>query len=181
MRIYIDLFKTWFSLGAFTFGGGYAMLPLLEKEVVEKHGWASEEELLDYFAIAQCTPGIIAVNTATFIGYKLKGIMGAIVATLALVTPSVIIITLIAGAISAFEGNVYVEHMLNGIRIAVCVLMSTTLYKMMTKNIKTRLHLIITIIAFVTSYFFKISTAILLVIAILFGIALLKLRELKHD
>ena len=181
MQIYWELIKTWFMVGAFTFGGGYAMLPLLEKEVVEKHNWASEEELLDYFAIAQCTPGIIAVNTATFIGYKLKGIKGAIVSTLALVTPSIIIISLIAGMIEIFTDNVYVAHALNGIRIAVCVLMSTTLYKMMQKNLKNKVHYIVAILAFGLSYFFKISTAIMVVMAILLGIAIDKARRLKNE
>ena len=179
MQIYWELFKTWFSLGAFTFGGGYAMLPLLQKEMVEKYHWASEEELLDYFAIAQCTPGIIAVNTATFIGYKLKGVKGAIVATFALVLPSLIIITLIAGAINSFGDNEIVKHALNGIRIAVCVLMSTTLYKMMQKNLKSPIHFVVMVLAFVLSYFFKLSTALLVVVAILFGIALNKVKEAK--
>ena len=94
MKELFKLFLTFAKVGCFTFGGGYAMLPLLQKEVVEKNNWATEEELMDYFAIGQCTPGIIAVNTSTFIGYKRKGIIGGIAATLGMVFPSIIIITI---------------------------------------------------------------------------------------
>ena len=89
----LSLFRTFFSIGALTFGGGYAMLPMLQREVVEKHGWATEEELLNYFAIGQCTPGIIAVNTATFVGYRRRGVPGGIAATVGVVAPSLVIIT----------------------------------------------------------------------------------------
>ena len=83
MKQLFDLFFTFVRIGGLTFGGGYAMLPMLQKEVVDKKKWASEEELMDYYAIGQCTPGVIAVNTATFIGYKISGISGAVSATLA--------------------------------------------------------------------------------------------------
>lgn len=99
MKEYLKLFFTFAKIGCFTFGGGYAMLPLLQREIVEKNSWAEEEELMDYFAIGQCTPGIIAVNTATFIGYKRKGIIGGIFATLGLIFPSLVIITIIAAFI----------------------------------------------------------------------------------
>lgn len=99
MKTLIDLFFTFCRIGGLTFGGGYAMLPMIQKEIVEEKKWATEEEVLDYYAVGQCTPGIIAVNTATFIGYKVQGIIGAIVATLGVVFPSLIIITIIAGLI----------------------------------------------------------------------------------
>ncbi|MBR6409205.1 MAG: chromate transporter [Alphaproteobacteria bacterium] len=105
MKILINLFITFFKTGLFTFGGGYAMLPILKDEVVTKHHFATEDELLNYFSIGQCTPGIIAVNVATFCGYKLKKVVGAIVATLALVLPSLIIITLVASVLSHFMEN----------------------------------------------------------------------------
>ena len=92
MNQYLDLFLTFAKVGVMTFGGGYAMLPILQREVVERKGWATEEELMDYFAIGQCTPGIIAVNTATFIGQKLNGVFGGIFATLGFVFPSLVII-----------------------------------------------------------------------------------------
>ena len=97
MKELFNLFIAFAKVGVLTFGGGYAMLPILQREIVEKNNWASDEELMDYYAIGQCTPGVIAVNTATFIGQKNKGIMGGIMATLGVVTPSLIIITAIAG------------------------------------------------------------------------------------
>ena len=96
MNPYLDLFLTFAQIGVCTFGGGYAMLPILQREVVEKRGWATEDELMDYYAIGQCTPGVIAVNTSTFIGYRLRGVPGAITATAGMVFPSLVIITIIA-------------------------------------------------------------------------------------
>ena len=116
------MFLTFCRIGGLTFGGGYAMLPMLQREVVEKYGWATEEELMDYYAVGQCTPGIIAVNTATFIGYKRKGITGAIAATAGVVFPSLVIITVIAAFLSNIQDNLYVQHAFAGIRVAVCAL-----------------------------------------------------------
>ena len=101
MKELFNLFLAFAKVGVLTFGGGYAMLPILQREIVEKNNWASDEELMDYYAIGQCTPGVIAVNTATFIGQKNKGIMGGIMATLGVITPSLIIITAIAAFINA--------------------------------------------------------------------------------
>lgn len=98
----LTLFLTFAKVGVMTFGGGYAMLPILQREVVENKGWATDEELTDYFAIGQCTPGVIAVNTATFIGQKRRGILGGIVATLGVVFPSLVIIAALAGVITTF-------------------------------------------------------------------------------
>ena len=102
MKIYIELFLTFAKIGAFTFGGGYAMLPMLQKEVVDKKHWATDEEIMDYYAVGQCTPGVIFVNTATFIGYYQKGIIGGIIATLGVVFPSIVIISLIASILQNF-------------------------------------------------------------------------------
>ena len=103
MKKLLTLFLTFAKVGVMTFGGGYAMLPILQREVVEKKGWATEEELADYFAIGQCTPGVIAVNTATFVGQKLAGVAGGIVATLGVVFPSLVIISILAGLITNFS------------------------------------------------------------------------------
>ena len=102
MKLLFNLFISFFKIGIMTFGGGYAMLPMLENEIVTRNKWATMEEIMDYFAIGQCTPGVIAVNTATFVGYKKKKIIGGIVATLGVITPSIIIICLLAGVIDAF-------------------------------------------------------------------------------
>ena len=128
MKILINLFITFFKTGLFTFGGGYAMLPILKDEVVAKHHFATEDELLNYFSIGQCTPGIIAVNVATFCGYKLKKVVGAIVATLALVLPSLIIITLVASVLSHFMENDDVVHAMRGIRVGVAAVLIKIVY-----------------------------------------------------
>ena len=136
MNIYADLFLTFAKVGVCTFGGGYAMLPILQREVVEKKGWATDGELTDYFAVGQCTPGIIAVNTATFIGYKYRGIPGGILATLGLVFPSLIIITAIAAFLSNFAGIPVVRHALAGINATVVALIASSVRKLGTSTLK---------------------------------------------
>ena len=135
MNISADLFLTFAKVGVCTFGGGYAMLPILQREVVEKKGWATEEELTDYFAIGQCTPGIIAVNTATFIGQKNKGIPGGIIATLGLVFPSLVIISMLAGVITQFSHLAWVSHAFGGIRVCVCILILNAITKLYKKSV----------------------------------------------
>ena len=122
---------TFAKVGVMTFGGGYAMLPILQREVVENKAWAVEEELVDYFAIGQCTPGVIAVNTATFIGQKQAGILGGIIATIGVVFPSLIIISLLAGVIEAFSHLNWVQHAFGGIRICVCILILNAVVKLL--------------------------------------------------
>ena len=130
-----ELFIVFAKIGGFTFGGGYAMLPILQREVVENRNWATSEELMDYYAIGQCTPGIIAVNTATFIGYKRKGIIGGIVATIGCVFPSLVIIMIIAAFINSFTHIVWVQHALAGIRVCVCVLVLDAVIKLAKKSL----------------------------------------------
>ena len=135
MNIYLDMFLTFAQIGGLTFGGGYAMLPILQREVVEKKKWATEEELMDYFAIGQCTPGVIAVNTATFIGQKNRGILGGIIATLGVITPSFFIISLLAGVIEAFSHIMWVQYAFGGIRVCVCVLIFNAVVKLFKKAV----------------------------------------------
>lgn len=130
MNRYLDLFLTFARIGVCTFGGGYAMLPILQREVVEKKGWASEEDLADYYAVGQCTPGIIAVNTATFVGCKLTGVAGGIAATLGLVFPSVVIITVIAAFLQNFMDIAWVGHAFAGVRAGVCALILSSILKL---------------------------------------------------
>ena len=172
MNIYLDFFLTFAKIGAMTFGGGYAMLPILQREVVENKGWATEEELIDYFAIGQCTPGIIAVNTATFIGHKKTGILGAVASTLGLVFPSVVIITLLAGVIEAFSHIQWVQHAFGGIRVCVCVLICNAVVKLYKKAVVDRLTLLIFLAVAVGSYFANISPVVFVVIAAVLGILL---------
>ena len=133
MKILLELFCSFFKTGLFTFGGGYAMLPILKDEVVTKRHWTTEEELLKYFSIGQCTPGIIAINVATFCGYKLQRTAGALMATFALVLPSFFIITLIASLLSHFMENETALHIIRGVRIGVLVVLVKVIFDLAKK------------------------------------------------
>ena len=157
MNILLDLYRAFFTIGALTFGGGYAMLPMLEREIVSKHGWATQEELLNYFAIGQCTPGIIAVNTATFVGYKQKGVAGAVLATLGVVSPSVIIITVIAMVLKQFMDIAWVQHAFAGIRVAVCALITASVIKLVRSGVKRWWQIALAAAAFLIVAFLRVS------------------------
>ena len=130
-----ELFWAFAKVGVMTFGGGYAMLPILQRELVEKRGWVTEEDLMDYFAIGQCTPGIIAVNTATFVGQKKKGVAGGITATLGVVFPSLVIITVLAGIITSASDLAWVRNAFAGIRACVCVQIFNAVVKLVKKAV----------------------------------------------
>ena len=172
MNILVDLFVTFSKVGVMTFGGGYAMLPILQREVVDNKGWATEEELMDYFAIGQCTPGIIAVNTATFIGQKCRGVAGGILATLGVVFPSLIIISLLAGVITAFSHLAWVQHAFGGIRICVCVLILNAVVKLYKKAVVDKVTLAIFAVVALGSYFGALSPVVFVLLAAAMGIAL---------
>ena len=136
MRILLDLFLTFAKVGVMTFGGGYAMLPILQREVVEKKGWATEDQLADYYAVGQCSPGVIAVNTATFVGSSQAGHLGGVVATLGVVFPSVVIITTIAAFLSNFMDLAVIGHAFNGVRAGVTALILTSVIKLFKGAVK---------------------------------------------
>ena len=165
-----DLFITFAKIGVMTFGGGYAMLPILQRELVENKGWTTEEDIADYFAIGQCTPGIIAINTATFVGTKQKGIIGGIVASLGMVFPSLVIITLIATVLTTFSELAIVKHAFAGIRVAVCVLIFNSVLKLMKSAIKDYYALFIFMGIFLVALFSSISTVYLIVASAVLGI-----------
>ena len=166
----MNLFWSFCRIGGLTFGGGYAMLPMLQKEVVETHKWATEQELLDYYAVGQATPWIIAVNTATFIGYKEKGILGAIFATSGVVFPALIIIMSIAGFIDSFSDLNIVQHAFSGIRVAVGVLILNALVNLVKGSVKDILGIILFVATFIISIFFNISVVYIVVASALIGI-----------
>ena len=172
MKELIQLFTAWFKMGLFTFGGGYAMLPMIQREAINKYHWASEEEIMDYYAVGQCTPGIIAVNTATFVGYKVKGILGGIAATLGVISPSIIIIFLIASLIHNFSQLEVVQHALNGIKVAVCVLMFVAVEKLIKGAIKDKISFTLALVAFLLAYFTNISTVLIVLCAGVIGYVL---------
>lgn len=170
MKELMNLFWSFCRIGGLTFGGGYAMLPMLQKEVVETHKWATEQELLDYYAVGQATPGVIAVNTATFIGYKEKGILGAIFATSGVVFPSLAIIMSIAGFIDSFSDLNIVQHAFSGIRVAVGVLILNALVNLVKGSVKDILGIILFVATFIISIFFNISVVYIVVASALIGI-----------
>ena len=157
LRALGELFLSFARVGVLTFGGGYAMLPMLQREIVEKRGWATEEELTDYFAIGQCTPGVIAVNTATFVGQKHAGVSGGIVATLGVVFPSFVIITVIAALLSHFADLPAVKNAFAGIRVCVCVLILNAVVKLWKKTVVDLPTFVIFVLVFGLSLFFDIS------------------------
>lgn len=164
MRDYISLIVSFFKIGILTFGGGYAMLPMIQREVVEKRGWATEQEILDYYAIGQCTPGVIAVNTATFIGNKVKGIAGGFLATLGVVLPSLIIISVIAAVLTSFSDNVYVQHAFAGIRVSVVVLVFYSVIKLHKGAVKDSFGWVIFVLGFLLSVAFGINPVYIVVV-----------------
>ncbi len=172
MKLLLQLFLTFAKVGVMTFGGGYAMLPILQREVVDNKGWASEEELMDYFAIGQCTPGIIAVNTATFIGLKYKGTLGGILATLGIVFPSLVIISLLAGVIEAFSHLVWVQNAFGGIRVCVCVLILNAVVKLFKKAVLDVPSFLIFLLVTLGSFFISVSPVIFVAAAAAAGILL---------
>lgn len=178
MKKYLELFLAFAKVGVMTFGGGYAMLPILQREIVENKGWATDEELTDYFAIGQCTPGVIAVNTATFIGQKYKGITGGIVATLGVVFPSLVIITILAGVIDAFSHLIWVQHAFAGIRVCVCVLIFNAVLKLWKSAVKDGWGLAIFLCVLAASVFLELSPVVYVLFAAVAGI-LIKTLEVK--
>ena len=170
-----ELFWTFAKVGVMTFGGGYAMLPILQREVVEDKGWASEEELADWFAIGQCTPGVIAVNTATFIGRKNRGVVGGVVATLGVVSPSVVIISVIAALSNHFANIGWVQDALGGIRVCVCVFILNAVIKLIKSAVTDKATLVLYLVLFAVAVLFDISPIYSVVISGVLGVLITKL------
>src|SRR5574344_981088 len=157
-KLLLDLYWTFFKIGSITFGGGLAMLPILERELSEKRHWTTNEELLDYYAIGQSTPGVIAVNVSTFIGYKRAGIIGGIVGTAGIVTPSIIVITLIAQFISTVDDFPLAKKALSGINVAVAALLTSVVYNFSKKTVKKISGIVILALSFILIYFLNVPT-----------------------
>ena len=172
MKTLLQLFLAFARVGVMTFGGGYAMIPLLEREIVDRHHWATEEELMDYYAVGQCTPGIIAVNVATFVGYKIAGNLGGVIATLGVVTPSLLIIMIIASVLQNFAEAPAVKSAFAGIRVCVSVLIFNAVLKLWKKAVVDKATLVMFLAVFLLSVFFKISPVWFVVLCAAAGIAL---------
>lgn len=166
----LQLFWSFIRVGALTFGGGYAMLPILEAEVVDRRGWIEDEELLNFYAIAQSTPGAIVVNTATFIGFTEAGYGGAIVATLGVITPSIIIITLLSIFMTGLEDNPILAKALHGINIAITALLVSALVRLGKKSVKSIPATVLAIASFLLVQFVGVSTVIIIIAAAVLGV-----------
>lgn len=180
MKELIELYLLFVKLGFMNFGGGYALFPILQKEIIEKRKWITNEELMDYYAIGQCTPGVIAVNTATFIGHKRKGNLGGIFATLGFVTPSLILITIIATFIGNFSDLPIVKNAFAGIRVCVSVLILNTAIKLVKTSVIDVKTLMIFIFVAGFSIFTNISPVLFIIIAGISGIVLKGLGGKNH-
>ena len=180
LKQFFELYFAFVKIGAFTFGGGLAMMPIMQRELIDKRGWLTEEELIDYFAIGQSTPGIIAVNVATFVGYKRLGWFGGIIGTLGVVTPSWVIIMLLAGAISSVDKYPLAQKALKGINVAVAALLTSVIVKFSKKTIKSIWNAFFMLLAFALIYFFKVQSVWIILSALVTGCLLTLYRQKKN-
>ena len=174
------LYFSFAKIGTFTIGGGLAMMPMMQKELVDKKKWITEEELIDYYAVGQSTPGIIAANVATFVGYKQYGIIGGIVATLGMVTPSLVIIMILANLINSISDYPMVQKALNGINVAVAALLTSVIVRFAQKTIKNVWNALFMGIAFILIFFFHVPSFIVILCAIATGIILTVIKVRKE-
>lgn len=176
MKLYFNLFWSFFKIGLFTFGGGYAMLPLLQKEIVGK-GWATDDELLDYYAIGQVTPGIIALNVSTFIGYRLKGFLGAVCTLFGMVLPSLLIISSLAYGLAYIWENVYIQHAFAGMRLMIAALLAPMVVKMIQKSVIDLWTYAILIMAFAATFYGILSPLFIVLISSMTGLGLVMMKR----
>ncbi len=171
-----QLYWAFLRIGGLTFGGGLTMLPMLKYELVEKKKWISEDELLDCYAIGQCTPGIIAVNTATFVGYRKCGVAGSIASTAGMVTPSLVIITLLAAFLESFMDNMWLQHALMGVRGIVCALMLNTVINLARKSLTDVFTCVICCVVLGLCLMTEIPTILIVVASAIAGIIAERIR-----
>lgn len=182
IKEYLTLYWTMFLIGLTTFGGGYAMIGIIQRELGEKKHWLDEEELMNYIAISQITPGVVAVNISTFVGYKRKGVLGGFIATLGTITPSIIIITVIASVLANFYDNEYVRHAFAGIRVCVCAIIVNAKISFIKKSVVDVLTLVVLLGVFVVAAFTTFPTVyiVLVVIGLSVIITLIKGKEVAE-
>ena len=170
-----NLFNLYFSfakIGTFTIGGGLAMMPMMQSELIEKRKWITDEELIDYYAVGQSTPGIVAVNVATFVGYKQMGIIGGVFATLGMITPSLVIIMILASLINSINDFPIIQKALKGINVAVAALLTSTIINFMKKTIRKFTNAIFMMISFLLVFVFKLPSFWIILFALLIGVVL---------
>ena len=174
------LFTTFFRIGAFTFGGGYAMIPLIQKEAVEKHGWVTDDDILEIIAIAESTPGPIAINSATFVGYRTCGFLGAACATLGVVLPSFVIILAISYILQEFQELKVVQYAFNGIRAGVLALLFKALWTMYKKSPKGWAAYVVMGGAFLLTAFLKVNVLFVIILCGVFGLVTALMAERRE-
>ena len=169
IKMFFQLYFVFAKVGSVTFGGGLAMMPMLQKELGEKRGWITDDDLIDYYAIGQSTPGIVAVNVATFVGFKQAGVLGGIFATLGIVTPSLVIIMILASLISTIEEYPLVQKALKGVNVAVAALLSKVAYDFSKKILKNIFALFIALLSFFLVGILKVQSFYIILGAIALG------------
>lgn len=174
-----QLFATFFKTGLFTFGGGYAMIAILQEELVDKKKWITNQDMLDMIVIAESTPGVIAVNTATSVGYKTRGILGAIIATLGVILPSFLIISVLSYLIDAFQSNVWYQSAFKGIQACVTVLVVNAFTKMFKQIEHDAYNYIAFVVAFAIAAFTNFSVIYLILIGGVCGFVVTLLKDKK--
>lgn len=179
----LNLYLIFAKVGTFTIGGGLAMMPMLQKELIDKRHWITEDELLDYYAVGQSTPGIVAVNVSTFVGYKQLGILGGVIATLGMITPSLVIIMILAKFINSISDYPYVQKALNGVNVAVAALLTSVVVNFSKKTIKKPINVVFMLVAFVIVFFLKVPSFYVIIAALVTGIIItaVKLKKEKKN
>ena len=181
MKKLLSLFWTFFKIGAFTFGGGYAMIPLIQKEAVEKKGWVTDDDILEIIAIAESTPGPVAINSATFVGYRTCGFWGAACATFGVVLPSFLIILANGYVLNEFQNAKVVQYAFNGIRAGVLALLFKALYTMYKKSPKGWVSYVVMAVAFVLTAILKVNVFIVILICAVFGLTTALIAERRAE
>lgn len=166
-----ELYLTFCKIGVMTFGGGLAMMPMMQKELIEKRGWITEEDLIDYYAIGQSTPGIVAVNVSTFVGYRRAGVIGGIVGTAGMVTPSLIIIMVLANLISSVNEYPWMQKALAGVNVAVAALLTKVVLNFMRTTIKNLFTLAIALLSFALVFILNVPSFFIILGALVLGVA----------
>lgn len=177
----LKLYLVFAKIGSFTIGGGLAMMPMIQKELIEKRKWMTDDELLDYYAVGQSTPGIVAVNVSTFVGYKQLGIPGGFIATLGMVTPSIVIIMIIATFINSIQDYPYVQKALRGINVAVAALLTKVVVTFVKKSVKSVIAAVGMMLAFGLVFFLKLPSFLVILFAIALGITIAFINSKKHS
>ncbi len=183
LRELLDIYLAFVKIGAFTFGGGLAMMPMMQRELVDKRNWITEEDLIDYYAIGQSTPGIIAINVSTFVGYKRMGIIGGIIGTLGVISPSLLIIMILANLIDSVDEFPVVQRALRGVNVAVAALLTFVIYKFAKKTIKNIWHVLYMLVSFSLIYFLKVQSYWIIIGSLVIGciIAFVNQKKLKKS